>query len=83
MLLELTDLLGRSYRLQEVNRDRAGAVALLSAAFDDSAELRQTAQGELTRLGEVIAGRGREACFITAATHDLLAAGLAGSAVTQ
>ncbi len=79
MLLELTDLLGRSYGLQEVMRDQLAAVGLLRDAFAATPELRETAKAELTRLNGIVAARemnGQHGCHIARATQGLLAAAL-------
>lgn len=89
--MTLDDILGNAYTIDQMGRDRRGAVALLREKIAAEPDIKTAAEAELARLAAVVRVRsrgsvgvggsfvrsGRDGCHISAVCHDLLQEALA------
>jgi hypothetical protein len=77
--MTLKPILAQAYHTDQVERNRAGAVGGLKAAFNANPMLKVAAQEEQTALKAVIAVRTRQRthCHISSVMVELLTAALA------
>ncbi len=78
--MELADILGEAYRLDQVSGAHSSALALLKDAFTEDAAMGAAARTELSRLDAVVKARQSgdfHGDHVSKVCRDLLAAALA------